>query len=86
MVYYLDSSAAAKFVITESESSALDGWAAQSQASFVTSLLTRVELVRFARKYGTSAVAEFGDFWSLLNVVSFSDQIAELRVSWNQFP
>lgn len=78
MVYYLDSSAAAKFVVVEVESVALGAWADQHHVSFATSLLTRVELFRFARKYGASALAEVDNLWSLLDVVPISEQITEL--------
>lgn len=77
MVYYLDSSGAAKFVVEEAESAALDAWVESQQVSFTTSLLTRVELLRFASRYGASAIAEVDDFWSLLDVTPFSEQVAE---------
>lgn len=46
MVYYIDTSAAAKLVVAELESQALKNWVAANKAELATSTLTTTELFR----------------------------------------
>lgn len=50
--YYLDTSAAAKLLVNEAESSALAGWADQADIDLVASHLLETELRRFAVRHG----------------------------------
>ena len=56
---YLDTSAMAKLIVEEAESSALIDWIeARSDEPFVTSALSRVELMRTASRDGTPGMVE----------------------------
>lgn len=51
MAYYLDTSAMVRLVVAEPESAALGRWLRSADGPFVTSDLTRTELVRAVRRH-----------------------------------
>ena len=67
---YLDTSAAAKLVISERETEALRAWcAAHAQAQFVTSALTTVELLRACRRLTRSSVAQAESLLATMDLI-----------------
>ena len=77
MHFYIDTSAAAKFVLDEVESDALFGWLRAGQHTFVSSALTKVELLRFARRYGLDAVERSVGFLRRCDLSPLADDLLD---------
>ncbi|MGN6600177.1 MAG: type II toxin-antitoxin system VapC family toxin [Actinomycetes bacterium] len=72
---YLDTSALLKLVVRETESSALRSWLAEADGPVVTSALTRVELVRAARRVGLQAAQDAVDVLAEVATVRLDDSV-----------
>jgi predicted nucleic acid-binding protein len=77
-VIYLDTSAVAKLVVEEAESAQLAAWLdSRPDAPLVTSTLTRVELLRAARRRGGPTVPRAVALLAELAVVPLGDPVVE---------
>ncbi|MGB2699909.1 MAG: PIN domain-containing protein [Candidatus Phosphoribacter baldrii] len=75
---YLDTSAVAKLVVEEAESAQLAAWLySRPDAPLVTSTLTRVELLRAARRRGGPTVPRAVALLAELAVVPLGDPVVE---------
>ena len=77
MRFYVDTSAAAKLILEEAESEALVSWLSAGQHSFVSSSLTKVELLRLARRYGSDAIVASLGFLRRCDLSPLSDEVLD---------
>ncbi|MBL0004688.1 MAG: type II toxin-antitoxin system VapC family toxin [Actinomycetales bacterium] len=81
MVIYLDTSALAKLVVEEAESADLAAWLdARPDTPLVTSTLTRVELLRAARRRGGSTVPRAIALLAELALIPLDDPVLDAAV------
>jgi uncharacterized protein len=73
--FYIDTSAAAKLILAERESDVLMRWLDSEVPSFVTSALTKVELVRFACRYGSESVDDAFGFLGRCDLIDLVDEV-----------
>lgn len=62
MLIYADTSALVKLVLPEAESEALEAWQATMEARFITSDLTRTELMRAVRRTNPKLMTDATEF------------------------
>ena len=72
---YLDTSALLKLVVREAESAALREWLATSDSRVVTSTLSRVELIRAARRVGVREAQAAADVLSAVAILRLDDAV-----------
>jgi len=74
---YIDTSAAAKLILDEDESDALFEWLNEGQHTFISSELTKVELLRFSRRYGLDAVNRSVGFLQRCDLAPLIDDVLD---------
>ena len=70
MAFYVESSAAAKLILDEPESDSLEAWMHATAAEYITSDLTRTELVRATRRFVPDRMRETRQVLDNLSIVS----------------
>jgi predicted nucleic acid-binding protein len=81
MATYVDASAAAKLVLEEPESSALERWLTRKGRVPVTSDLTRTELLRTTRRVAPDRMPEARAVLDVMTVLTVSTSIFERAVT-----
>ena len=75
---YLDTSAALKLIVQEEESAALESWLGEREdAPWVTSALTRVELVRASRRLNPGLAPAATGLLAALDIIPLRDRVLE---------
>ena len=78
MVYYIDSSALVKMVVTEQHSTDLITWVQSMKPAFVASDLLRIEALRSARRIDPSVVKATRDALRSVHFVALNSEVCEL--------
>lgn len=78
LAYYLDTSAVAKWVATEAETTALNAWRDRQSATLVSSYLCRTELLRAARRMTPRHVQIADQVLSSIQLLKVGTSVFEL--------
>ena len=70
MAFYVESSAAAKLVLDEPESDSLEAWMLATAGTYITSDLTRTELIRATRRLVPDRMGEARQVLDNLSIMS----------------
>lgn len=70
MAFYVESSAAAKLVLDEPESESLEAWMLATAATYISSDLTRTELIRATRRFVPDRMGEARQVLDNLTIIS----------------
>ena len=81
MDVYFDTSALAKLIVREFETRALEAWLDSSGAVPVSSVVARVELMRFARRHGDEEIFRVASLAEKLDFLTLSDDVVHLAGS-----
>lgn len=77
MAFYFDTSAAAKLVLDEIESDGLEAWMIASDSRYVTSDLTRTELMRATRRFAPDRMIEARQVLEVFDLLTVSTAVCE---------
>jgi len=75
MVFYLETSAAVKLIVRETETEAMLAWAADHAGNIVSSDLTRTELLRAVRRDAPDSADEAGRLLDRAHVVDLPTSV-----------
>jgi hypothetical protein len=78
LAFYLDTSAVAKWVFEEAETSALSAWRGRQTDALVTSYLCRTELLRAARRLTPSHVQVADEVLSSIHLLKLGTGVFDL--------